>query len=136
MRNGSLPLREGGIMDYKAEFIKILGKNYLNLNNKITKEYSLNEKKAYKMLKLTNFCEALVSRNGGSFECIVTDKIDQPAEIQLRFVNDLVFGEETNSIEELSNALELCDGINIGGTGLEDGSFLISFFIENLYVKK
>ena len=122
-------------MNYKEEFIKIIGKKYLERNNQITDKYVLNKEKSRKLLELIDLCEMLAEKNKGSVEYIVTDKIDQPAEIQLRFVGDLVFGEETNSLDDLSNIIDLCDGINIGGTGLEDGSFLISFFIENLYIK-
>lgn len=124
-------------MDYKEELIKTLGRMNLERNDTISEdEYKLDDIKAAHMIKLVNYCERLTAKNGGSIENIVTKRISLPAEIQMRFPSDLIFGDGKNSVEELTSILELCDGINIGGTGLEDGSFLISFFIENLYVKK
>ena len=128
---------EGGIMDYKEELIKTLGRVNMQRDDVITEEnYKLDDIKAARFIKIVNYCESLTAKNGGSIENIVTKKKSLPAEVQMRFPTDLVFGEGINSVEELSSILELCDGMTVGGTGLEDGSFLVSFFIDNLYVEK
>ena len=122
---------------WKEEYFKEIGKINLERDDEINDtEYELDEKNSKKFLEVKRYCETLVEQNNGTIENIITRKKNLPAEIQLRFMSDLIIGDDTNSAEEFTNILSLCDAINIGGTGLEDGSFLISFFIKNLYKPK
>lgn len=133
-------------MDYEKElndiltkkFIKIIGKAYYNnfAEEIDVSKYNLDASKAKKLIALLDYCKKLANDNDAKIEYCVTKKQNQPAELSIRFENDLIFGTGENDLEEFIKALNLCDGININGTGLPDGSFLISFFIENLYTPK
>ena len=125
-------------MDYKEKFIKIIGVEYYK---KFTDEIDetkcvINPAKAEKLIGVLNYCKRLANDNNAKIEYCVTKKRNQPAELSIRFVDDLVFGSGENNLQEFISALGLCDGININGTGLPDGSFLISFFVDNLYIPK
>lgn len=126
-------------MDKQEAFVKRIGEAYYKAFGKDEideNKFKLDPEKTRKAAEVFDYCEHFAKRNGGTVECCVTKKKNQPAEVALRFVDDLIIGDEPNSLEEFTHILTLCDGINISGTGLEDGSFLISFFIENLYVPK
>lgn len=126
-------------MDSQEQFIKKIAEVYYKTfgEDKIDeKSFKLDPEKARKAVEVFDYCERLANKNNGSIEYCVTKKNGLPAEVSLRLVNDLVIGDERNDLDEFTHILTLCDGINISGTGLEDGSFLISFFIENLYIKK
>lgn len=125
-------------MDYKEHFIKIIGTEYYK---KFTEEidetqYVINPVKAEKLISVLNYCKNLANNNSAKIEYCVTKKKNQPAEVSIRFEDDLAFSNGKNNLQEFISTLGLCDGININGTGLPDGSFLISFFVENLYVQR
>lgn len=125
-------------MDYKEKFIKIIGTEYYK---KFTEEidetkYVINPLKAEKLIDVLNYCQKLANDNNAKIEYCVTKIKNQPAELSVRFENDLVFGDGENNLQDFISTLSLCDGININGTGLSDGSFLISFFVDNLYSLK
>lgn len=99
--------------------------------------FALDEEKNQRMQKLISYCEGVISEeNGGSIEYCVTTPKNRQGEITLRFVNDFILGMNTTDLPEFCEAVKLADGINIRGTGLEDGSILMSFFVDDLYVKK
>ena len=126
-------------MDKQEEFVKRIGEAYYKAfgNDEIDEsKFNLDPEKSLKAAEVFAYCENLAQKHGGTVECCVTKKRSQPAELALRFVDDLIIGDEPDSLEEFTRILTLCDGINISGTGLEDGSFLISFFIKDLYIPK
>lgn len=125
-------------MDYKEKFIKIIGAEYYK---KFTEEidetkYVINPLKAEKLIDVLSYCQKLANDNNAKIEYCVTKIKNQPAELSVRFENDLVFGDGENNLQDFISTLSLCDGININGTGLSDGSFLISFFVDNFYTIK
>lgn len=125
-------------MDYKENFIKIIGAEYYK---KFTEEidetkYVVNPLKAEKLIDVLKYCQKLANDNDAKIEYCVTKSKKQPAELSIRFESDLVFGDGENNLQDFISALDSCDGININGTGLSDGSFLISFFVDNLYILK
>lgn len=120
-------------MDYEEKLIKALGKIYLEAKSKMSKEYKVNDANMEKFVKMSELSKALADKNNGVIEYVYLEESSQPAEIQIRFTNDLVFGDGKNNFDELIAILDLSDGMNISGTGLEDGSFLISFFVEKVY---
>jgi len=124
-------------MDYKEEFIKMLGEIYLeNYDDQIDGSYQLNDPKVMQFLEIYNYCKMLAEQNGTRIERVITKKKSQPAEIEIRFTDDLVFDSNENTLCDFIDALKKCDGVNINGTGLEDGSFCISFFVTDFYIKK
>lgn len=100
-------------------------------------DFILNEENNAKMQKIIAYSEGVINEeNGGIIEYCITSPRHKQGEIAVRFTNDFILGMNPEEIEEFSNIVKLCDGINIRGTGLEDGSFLMSFFVENLYTQK
>lgn len=121
----------------EEEIIKMLTRINLRRNDFVDDDkYALCEPNALRFFKLLDYCETLAAKNNGVINNILTQSVSLPAEIQLRFSGNLIFGGEENDLRELSDVLRICDGINISGTGLESGTFLVSFFVTDLYVPK
>ncbi len=109
-------------------------KRYVALSND---DFVINDEKNGKMKQIVKYCEDVTkSKIGSAIEyCNVVPKNKQ-GEIAVRFTNDFILEFASGEIEAFANAVMLADGINVRGTGLDDGSFIISFFVDDLYVAK
>lgn len=125
-------------MKKKKHTIEELCKLYFEIvGDKIDEsKYDINANKIDSFLEVYDYCSKIAKRKNGKVERVVTKRKNLPAQIMLRFVDDLIVGESKEEYNEFVDILTKCDAINISGTGLEDGSFLISFFIDDLYVHK
>ena len=114
--------------------LTLCGKYFsLGLDKINGKDFRINQKKLDRFLTLYERCSALAKLKEGKIENVVTKRRNLPAQITLRFVDDLIIGDTKEEKELFLKVYSMSDAINVGSTGLEDGSFLISFFVENFY---
>ncbi len=120
----------------EEEFNELLGEAYLeHLAKRREGNYIVDPEKASVVIQVLDYCQTLADKNEGAIEYSVVREGEEFVEIALRFANDLIIGDEKNNMKSFISTLSQCKAININGTGLEDGSFLISFFIDNPYQK-
>ena len=96
-----------------------------------TRYLEVNPQKQNTLNKIVSFCEDMMKK--GAIIQDVTRKEHLPSEICIRFLSPLTIGEDC-PIMDFSEIISLCDGVVFEGTGLEDGSFEISFLVNDLYV--
>ncbi len=122
----------------EEEFCKLVGRAYFEKcrDGDDGKEYVVDSEKAKNVLRILDYCDAFAKRNGGKIECLVIKKRDEPVAIEMRFVDDLTIGDEENAKDEFLSVLANCKALTLSGTGLEDGSFLMSLFMDNPYQPK
>lgn len=121
----------------EEELVKVLGREYLYYcGEKSHSSYILNEDKLIKFSNIIKYCEELVSTNNAKIELCIQEPKNETGVVSMRFYDDFILQDEGNSLKEFVNILQLCDAVNINGTGVEDGSFIIDFFVDNLYEQK
>ena len=95
--------------------------------------------KPEQMLKfnmVADYAKRLAEEHNGVVAYCNTRPRDTIGAIAVRFVGELTLGESPIDMSGLIKNLDLCDGINIEGTGLDDGSFIITFYVLNVHVPK
>lgn len=121
----------------ETELCKSIGREMLKAREQISNDdYVVNHEQMQKFVEVSKYAEALAKDNGGTIEYRNTIPRDTIGAIAIRFVGEITFGETSASMENFTQALELCDGFNLEGTGLEDGSFIVTFYVSDVHVKK
>ena len=119
------------------DLCKDIGREILKAREQISNDdYEINTEQMRKFEEVSEYAKALAADHNGTVEYINAIPRDTIGAIAVRFVGELTFGESSTSMENFTKALDLCDGFNIEGTGLEDGSFIVTFYVSNVHVKK
>lgn len=121
----------------ETDLCKDIGREMLRAREQISNDdYAVNPEQMRKFNEVSEYAEALAKDNNGTIEYRNTIPRDTIGSIAIRFVGELTFGEDSTSMKNFTKALDLCDGFNIEGTGLEDGSFIVTFYVSDVHVKK
>lgn len=121
----------------ETDLCKDIGREMLRAREQISNDdYAANPEQMRKFNEVSEYAEALAKDNNGTIEYRNTIPRDTIGAIAIRFVGELTFGEDSTSMKNFTKALDLCDGFNIEGTGLEDGSFIVTFYVSDVHVKK
>ena len=121
----------------ETDLCKDIGREVLRAREQISNDdYAVNHEQMRKFNEVSEYAEALAKDNNGTIEYRNTIPRDTIGAIAIRFVGELTFGEDSTSMKNFTKALDLCDGFNIEGTGLEDGSFIVTFYVSDVHVKK
>lgn len=121
----------------ETDLCKDIGREMLRAREQISNDdYAVNPEQMRKFNEVSEYAEALAKDNNGTIEYRNTIPRDTVGAIAIRFVGELTFGEDSTSMKNFTKALDLCDGFNIEGTGLEDGSFIVTFYVSDVHVKK
>ena len=121
----------------ETDLCKDIGREMLRAREQISNDdYAVNPEQMRKFNEVLEYAEALAKDNNGTIEYRNTIPRDTIGAIAIRFVGELTFGEDSTSMKNFTKALDLCDGFNIEGTGLEDGSFIVTFYVSDVHVKK
>lgn len=121
----------------ETELCKDIGREILKAREQISNDdYTVNPEQMRKFNDVSAYAKALAAGHNGTVEYCNTTPRDTIGAIAIRFVGELTFGESSTSMENFTKALDLCDGFNIEGTGLEDGSFIVTFYVSDVHVKK
>ena len=121
----------------ETDLCKDIGREVLRAREQISNDdYAVNPEQMRKFNEVSKYAEALAKDNNGTIEYRNTIPRDTIGAIAIRFVGELTFGEDSTSMKNFTKALDLCDGFNIEGTGLEDGSFIVTFYVSDVHVKK
>ncbi|MBR2388992.1 MAG: hypothetical protein IKB02_09615 [Clostridia bacterium] len=121
----------------ETDLCKDIGREMLRAREQISNDdYAVNPEQMRKFNEVSEYAEALAKDNNGTIEYRNTIPRDTIGAIAIRFVGELTFGEDSTSMKNFTKALDLCDGFNIEGTGLEDGSFIVTFYVSDVHVKK
>lgn len=121
----------------ETDLCKDIGREMLRAREQISNDdYTVNPEQMRKFNEVSEYAEALAKDNNGTIEYRNTIPRDTIGAIAIRFVGELTFGEDSTSMKNFTKALDLCDGFNIEGTGLEDGSFIVTFYVSDVHVKK
>lgn len=121
----------------ETDLCKDIGREVLRAREQISNDdYAVNPEQMRKFNEVSEYAEALAKDNNGTIEYRNTIPRDTIGAIAIRFVGELTFGEDSTSMKNFTKALDLCDGFNIEGTGLEDGSFIVTFYVSDVHVKK
>lgn len=121
----------------ETDLCKDIGREMLRAREQISNDdYAVNPEQIRKFNEVSEYAEALAKDNNGTIEYRNTIPRDTIGAIAIRFVGELTFGEDSTSMKNFTKALDLCDGFNIEGTGLEDGSFIVTFYVSDVHVKK
>lgn len=121
----------------ETDLCKDIGREMLRAREQISNDdYAANPEQMRKFNEVSKYAEALAKDNNGTIEYRNTIPRDTIGAIAIRFVGELTFGEDSTSMKNFTKALDLCDGFNIEGTGLEDGSFIVTFYVSDVHVKK
>lgn len=121
----------------ETDLCKGIGREVLRAREQISNDdYAVNPEQMRKFNEVSEYAEALAKDNNGTIEYRNTIPRDTIGAIAIRFVGELTFGEDSTSMKNFTKALDLCDGFNIEGTGLEGGSFIVTFYVSDVHVKK
>lgn len=121
----------------ETDLCKDIGREMLRAREQISNDdYAVNPEQMRKFNEVSEYAEALAKDNNGTIEYRNIIPRDTIGAIAIRFVGELTFGEDSTSMKNFTKALDLCDGFNIEGTGLEDGSFIVTFYVSDVHVKK
>lgn len=119
------------------DLCKDIGREILKAREQISNDdYEINPEQMRKFEEVSEYAKTLAADHNGTVEYINTTPRDTIGAIAIRFIGELTFGESSTSMENFTKALDLCDGFNIEGTGLEDGSFIVTFYVSDVHVKK
>lgn len=125
-------VEEGYSSELAKEAIKAWMKLYQSKNDD---DYEFNPDKVDRMNNLIAYCQRIEALypNCAIIRCILTPKYVQGV-IELLVRDELPIGEKPETLEMFRNAFSVCDGANI--SPFDEDHFHITFFIEDLYVKK
>ena len=121
----------------EKEFAKNVIKAYLlDYKSKNDDTYEFNSEKVDKMDDVILYCHKLEEQYGCKIiRCMIEPKYRQ-GYIQVLFKGELILEKAYGSLDEFSNAIKLCDGINIDTNPAGEDMFQITFFIEDLWIEK
>ena len=145
--------------EQEIELCKSIGREMLKAKNCLRNEdFIFNEEQWAKYYKVIEYAEQLASMNGGELVRLLglegqerIDEINRLNDLKqgigreekwelgvigIRFKGEITFGDGSAPMEAFKNAIDLCDGFDIFGTGLDDGSFEITFYVNNLNIPK
>ena len=121
----------------EREFARKAVKEYFaDYESRENSEYELNAEKRDKMTEIITYCQKIETEcDCKIIRCMLEPKHEQ-GYIQVLFSGELVLGGKDLSVDEFASMVRLCDGINITTNPVGDGLFQITFFVENLWVRK
>ena len=100
-------------------------------------DYQVNMVQMVKFASVVNYAQRLAEQFGGEVTRVNRKPSCELGAVAVRFDGgDLIIGEDGVSLNELVSALTNCDGVSIEGTGLEDGSFIITFYVNDIHIHK
>lgn len=100
-------------------------------------DYQVNVVQMVKFASVVNYAQRLAEQFGGEVTRVNRKPSCELGAVAVRFDGgDLIIGEDGVSLKELVSALTNCDGVSIEGTGLEDGSFIITFYVNDIHIHK
>ena len=123
--------------DKETELCKDIGREILIARESYSDDaFIVAPEQMLKFNKVVEYAKMLAEEHNGVVEYCNTKPRDTIGAIAVRFSGELTLGERHSEIASLIKSLNLCDGINIEGTGLEDGSFIVTFYVLDVHVKK
>lgn len=134
----SRAVAERGIMTYsELDLCKVIGAELLrSIKDKNDDDFIVNEENAAKFVKVEQYARDIATKKNGSVEYCNTKPSDTIGAIAIRIVGDVTFGEPITPMNEFQSAIDLCDGFLVESTGLEDASFIITFYVNDVHVLK
>ena len=100
-------------------------------------DYQVNMVQMVKFASVVDYAQRLAEQFGGEVTRVNYKPSCELGAVAVRFYGgDLIIGEDGVSLKELVSALTNCDGVSIEGTGLEDGSFIITFYVNDIHIHK
>lgn len=126
------------MVDKEQELCKAIGREMMKAVDSLRNEdYDFNEEQWAKYRAVEEYAKTLAEQNGGTIEGTTSHQTKwSMGAVGVRFKGEITFGEQTTSMEAFRKAIELCDGFEVFGTGLDDGSFILSFYVLNMNVPK
>lgn len=123
--------------DKELNLCKELGAEIVKIRKQANDEdFITNEEQMQKFSVVEAFARKLAEDHGGTIEAYNVKPSDTIGAIAIRFIGEVTFGECMLSIQEFTNVIGLCDGLRIEGTGLDDGSFIITFYVDDIHVER
>ena len=104
-----------------------------------SEDYIINEAQWVKYFSLVKYAKKLAKENDGTIEGVILEAPDARYEtvgVGVRLKGEITFGDASAPMESFREAVDLCDGFDIFGTGLDDGSFILSFYISDMAIPK
>lgn len=99
-------------------------------------DYELNEQKQQKWLTLAEYCQSLEDE----YDCQILRYCVEPrmkqGAIEVMFRGEWAVGEKPDSMLKFIGALECCDGLNIATTPADDDWIVVTFFVNDLWLRK
>lgn len=125
-------------MTYKEiDLCKVIGAELLrSIKDKNDDDFVINEENATKFAKVDKYARDIVAKKGGSIEYCNTKPSDTIGAIAIRLVGDVTFGEPILPMQDFRDVIGLCDGFLIESTGLEDASFIVTFYVNDVHTPK
>ena len=100
-------------------------------------DYQVNRAQMVKFASVVDYAQRLAEQFGGEVTRVNYKPSCEIGAVAVRFDGgDLIIGEDEVSLKDLISALTNCDGMSIEGTGLEDGSFIITFYVNDIHIHK
>ena len=119
--------------EFAKDVIKAFLADYKSKNNS---NYEFNMDKCDKINDIIAYCQKLEKEHGCKvIRCMLEPKYEQ-GYIQVLFCGEFAIGAKDGSLGEFVDAIKLCDGVNITTNPAGEDMFQITFFVENLWVKK
>ena len=121
----------------EEEFAKnVIKASLIDYKSRSSDNYVFNDEKCDKMNDVIAYCHELENKFGCKIiRCMLEPKHEQ-GYIQVLFSGELAFGNTDATLKAFIDTLKLCDGINISTNPAGEDLFQITFFIEDLWIKK
>lgn len=125
------------MVDKEQELCKAIGREMIKAQNALRNEdFVFNPGQKEKLDKVIAYAKRLAEANGGTVMAISDEPKYECGGIKVRFVGEITFGDASASMSDFVEAVKLCDGFEVFGTGLDDGSFFLTFYVDNLHIPK
>lgn len=106
------------------------------MRKKSNQDYELNGDQYDKFCYIAQYCESLSNDSVCQIIRVMTEPKYEQGYIQLLFTRELEVGNARDDLTKLIDVLRVCDGINITVSPITEESFQVTFFVDNLWIKK
>ena len=117
---------------------KVILAHLIDYESKSNDDYEFNDEKCDKMNDIIAYCQTLEKDHGYKIiRCVIEPRYEQGS-IQVLFNGEFILGnrEHEANLQDFIKTLGLCDGVNITTNPVDEDMFQITFFVDNLWVKK
>ena len=119
------------------EFLKnVIKADIVRYAAKDSSGYVFNDDKCEKMNDIIAYCQKLEQDYGCKIIRCMVDPKQEHGYVQVLFQGEFAVGGEDGSLEEFISTMKMCDGVNITTNPASDEMFQITFFVENLWIRK